>query len=108
MAERFAKLANEDAGMCKVATAEHKKKFFGSYSGLQPDLYTTLVVVVNGGPFLWTNRLTRKESAVYAPDKPVHCCTKFLVANLDKIFACVEKPSFTQTIPVDIKPVIHR
>jgi len=26
-----------------------------------------------------------------------------LVANLDKIFACAKKLSFTQTIPVDIK-----
>ena len=31
-----------------------------------------------------------------------------MVANLDKIFACAKSPSFTQTIPVDIKSLIHR
>jgi hypothetical protein len=95
--------------MCaKLQQSGSKNFFFGSSLGLQPDLYTTLVVVVNACPFLWTSRLTRKKSNVYGPDKPVHWRAKFLVANLNKIFACAKKPSFAQSIPVDIKPVIHR
>ena len=67
------------------------------------DLYTTLIVVVNGSSFLWTTRLKSEKSGIYVTDKSVHCWVNLLVANLDKIFACAKKPSFTQTIPVDIK-----
>jgi len=67
------------------------------------DLYTTLIVVVNGSSFLWTTRLKSEKSGIYVTDKSVHCWANLLVANLDKIFACAKKPSFTQTIPVDIK-----
>lgn len=67
------------------------------------DLYTTLIVVVNGGSFLWTTRLKNAKSGIYDTDKSVHRWANLLVANLDKIFACAKKPSFTQTIPVDIK-----
>lgn len=66
-------------------------------------LYTLLIVVVNAGPFLWTTMLTNEKSWVYVKNKPVHWCPESLVANLDKMFACAKKPSFAQTIPVDIK-----
>ena len=66
-------------------------------------MYTTMIVVVNGVGFLWTTRLKNEKSGVYVTDKSVHCRANLLVANLDKIFACAKKLSFTQTIPVDIK-----
>jgi len=67
------------------------------------DLYTRLIVVVNGCRFLWTTQLKNAKSGMYVTDKSVHCRANLLVANLDKIFACAKKRSFTQTIPVDIK-----
>lgn len=94
--------------VCELATADQKNFFFDASSVYNQDLYTTLVVVVNACTFLWTSRLTAKKSAVYAQNKPVHYSAKFLMANLDKIFACEKTSTFAQTIPVDIQHVIHR
>lgn len=37
------------------------------------DLYTTLIVVVNGRSFLWTTLLKIGKSGIYVADKSVHC-----------------------------------
>jgi hypothetical protein len=101
--------AAKSASMCAKLQQLGQKNFFSEAPRVyNQDMYTRLVVVVNACTLLWTSRLTRKKSSVYGPDKPVHCRAKFLVANLNKIFACAKKPSFAQTIPVDIKLLIHR
>ena len=108
LVELGAKLA-PSASMCAKLQQSSPKIFFSlAREVYNQDLYTRLVVVVNACPILWTSRLTRPKSNVYGQDKPVHCRAKFLVANLNKIFACAKKPSFAQTIPVDIKVLIHR
>lgn len=108
LAELVAKLARSMSMCAKLQQSSPKKIFPVARQVYNQDLYTRLVVVVNACPILWTSRLTRPKSNVYGPDKPVHCRAKFLVANLNKIFACAKKPSFAQTIPVDIKVLIHR
>ena len=71
-------------------------------------LYTTVVVVVNGGPSLWTKRFTPAKSCVYQPDKPVHHWRVEAAQELDKISATSELPGSAQNRPVDIKRLIHR
>ena len=52
-----------------------RPKFFFSLARqvYNQDLYTTLIVVVNGGRFLWTTRLNSEKSGIYATYKSVHC-----------------------------------
>lgn len=71
-------------------------------------LYTPLVVMVNTRAFLWKTRFSVAKSTVYCRDKPVHCCPVLSLVNLDNIFACAKSASSAQSMPVDIKLLIHR
>jgi len=81
------------------------EKFFSiqDFSGLQPSSLCKLIVVVNRWPVLWITVLTNAKSWVYLTYKSVHYAANFFVANLDKIFACAQKSSSAQSVPVDIK-----
>lgn len=71
-------------------------------------LYTPLIVVVNTCAFLWKTRFSVAESVVYRRDKSVYCSPVWSLVNLDNIFACAKSASSAQSIPVDIKLLIHR
>ena len=54
---------------CDAGQKKFSKNFLQVYN---QSLYTTVVVVVNGCPGLWTNRLTPEKSLVYRSHKAVH------------------------------------
>lgn len=70
LVEQSAYLDGMDS-LLRSATAG-KFFFFACSSGLQPDLYTTLVVVVNARLFLWTSQFNDEKSGIYVSDKSVH------------------------------------
>jgi len=88
-----------------------KKKIFqrsaSSTSGLQPKSVYKDSSSVNNCHFLWISLLTDKKSVVYARYKPVVWRCMFLVANLDKNRHRGKSRVFAQTVPVDIKKLIH-
>jgi hypothetical protein len=116
--ERFSDLANQSrtwpgwkCGFPPTDAASNEKNFFGrtarSTSGLQPKSVYKDSSSVNNCHFLWISLLTDKKSVVYARYKPVICCCMFLVANLDKNRDRGKSRVFAQTVPVDIKKLIH-
>jgi hypothetical protein len=116
--ERFSDLANQSrtwpgrkCGFPPTNAASNEKKIFGrtarSTSGLQPKSVYKDSSSVNNCHFLWISLLTDKKSVVYARYKPVICCCMFLVANLDKNRDRGKSRVFAQTVPVDIKKLIH-
>ncbi|MEW6372298.1 MAG: hypothetical protein AB1584_15285 [Pseudomonadota bacterium] len=93
-------------------SGSHEKKNFAErpargVSGLQPKSVYNDSSSVNNCHFLWISRLTDEKSAVYARYKPVACRCMFLVANLDKNCDRGKSRVFAQTVPVDIKKLIH-
>ncbi|MFC3460228.1 MULTISPECIES: hypothetical protein [Massilia] len=91
----------------------HEKKNFAERTargspGLQPKSVYNDSSSVNKYRFLWISRLTDEKSAVYGRYKPVACRCMFLVANLDKKPGRGKSRVFAQTVPVDIKKLIHR
>ncbi|WP_306392344.1 hypothetical protein [Telluria beijingensis] len=87
------------------AELPHSTKFFFSRARqvYNQDLYTTLIVVVNGSQSLWTTWFTEEKSTIYLANKSVQFLANFLVANLNNIFASAKSRSSAQTIPVNIK-----
>jgi hypothetical protein len=55
------------------ATLGQKIFFSRARQVYNQDLYTRLIVVVNGGQFLWTTQLKNAKSGDYVTDKSVHC-----------------------------------
>jgi len=107
-------LEGQHSVMCSfLPTVELATKIFfferaaRSTSGLQPKSVYKDSSSVNNCPFLWISQLTDEKSSVYARYKPVICCCMFLVANLDKNRGCGKSRVFAQSVPVDIKKLIH-
>lgn len=104
----------EQGVMCSfLPTVELATKIFFSSaqreatSGLQPKSVYKDSSSVNNCPFLWISRLTDEKSSVYARYKPVICPCMFLVANLDNNRGRGKSRVFSQSVPVDIKKLIH-
>ena len=103
--------AGRDVQLSVNSRARNENFFFEraarSTSGLQPKSVYKDSSSVNNCPFLWISRLTDEKSSVYARYKPVICPCMFLVANLDNNRERGKSRVFSQSVPVDIKKLIH-
>jgi hypothetical protein len=78
-------------------------------SGLRLKLiYRIVVVVVNGGPFLWIRRFLSTTSSAYAPYKRAHCPCMFRLEKMDNNSGRAVNRVFAQTVHVDMQMFIHR
>lgn len=68
------------------------RKFFRRFT--KQSLYIRVVVVVNGGPILWTKRLTLEKSSTYRTNKAVHHRRVEAARKLDKILTTPQTPRF--------------
>ena len=92
------------------APAEKKfsERIARSVSGLQPKYVYKVSSSVNNWHFLWISQLTDEKSLVYALYKPLACPCIVQLANLDNFSDPGKRPVSAQTVPVDIKNLIHR
>lgn len=93
------------------SSASRKKfseRFARSVSGLQPKYVYKVSSSVNNWHFLWISQLTDEKSLVYALYKPLACPCIVQLANLDNFSRPGKSPVSAQTVPVDIKNLIHR
>ena len=96
------------ANSCATTKKKFAERTARGSPGLQPKSVYKDSSSVNNCRFLWISRLTDEKSAVYGRYKPVACRCMFLVANLDNNPGRGKSAVSAQTVPVDIKKLIHK
>ena len=87
---------------------EAEKKISAALKGLQAKYVYKIVVTVNAAPFLWTRPLRPVKSSACEPYKAVQRRRVKRCEDLDKFLGSAKPIGSAQTLPVDIKNLIHR